>query len=127
MEPVIRRHEACAAVFADLHAFAFRTQNHPLRIFRVDQNCVDDPIARRSALPLSTFIGRLPQTARSAGIERIEMLRILLNQLRAPKNKRNAAITLPVLSRVNAVVNAGTSRGVHVRRIRWIDDDAHHV
>src|SRR5207245_11158469 len=95
MEPVIRRHEACAAVFADLHAFAFRTQNHPLRIFRVDQNCVDDPIARRSALPLSTFIGRLPQTPRSAAIERIEMLPIPLNPLLPPKNTQTAATTLP--------------------------------
>ena len=55
------------------------------------------------------------------------MLRILLDQLRAAEDERNALVLRPWLRAVRAVIDAGAGGGMHVFRIRRIDDDAHHV
>ncbi len=127
IKSVVRGHESCAAVFADLYTFPFGTEDHTLWILGIDQNCVHHPVARRSALPFATFIGGLPQAASGASIQSVRMLRILLDQLRAAKYEWYSGVALPVLSRVHAMINAGARCSMHIRRICWVDHDAHHV
>ena len=127
METGIGGNESCAAIFADLHAFALSSQNDALRILRIDQDRVYNPVAWCCALPLDAFIGSLPQTAGGAGIQRVRMLRILFDQLRATKDERNAAVTFPVLPSVHAVINPRARGSMYVRRICRIDHDAHHI
>jgi len=67
-----------SAIFADLYAFAFGSENHALRILWVDQDGIDHPIAGVVRLPLAAFIGGLPEAAGGAGIQSVRMLRILL-------------------------------------------------
>ena len=127
MEAIICGDECRAAVIADLHAFAFRSQNHALRIFGIDHNRVYNPVSRSSTFPFPAFVARLPESAGGASVQSVRMLRILLDQLRAAKNEWYTGVTLPVLSGINAVINAGARRSMHVGRIRWVDNNTHHV
>src|SRR5262249_18507962 len=103
---------------ADLHAFALGADDDALRMARIDQHGVDDPVKRSHALPLiGAFVGCFPESAGGSGIERLRILGILANQLCAAIDERDAAVTLPVLLRVRAAVDAGGSLRVLVRRI----------
>src|SRR5580765_682552 len=127
VEAVVAGDVRSTTVLTDLNAFAFGAQYDALRIFRIDQNCVDHPIAGSHPLPFATFVGGLPQAAGGAGVQSIGVLRILFDQLGAAEHERDATITLPVLSGVKAVVDARARRCVDVSRILWVDYDAHYV
>ena len=127
METNVRRRVGHAAVVADLNAFAFGPQNHALRILLVNDDRVDHPISRCQALPFRSFVRGLPQAAGRSRVQRICMLRILLQQLCAAEHERNSAVARPLRAAVHAVINARARRCVNVVRIRGVNHDAHHV
>ena len=128
MESRIRGAERCACVFRNLHALAFGADDDAVRIFRIDQNRVHDPLDRSQSLPLvDAFIGRLPKAAGRSGVERFRMLRILANELRTAIDERNARVALPRFAGIHTVVDAGARGCVDVRRIRRIHDNGHDV
>src|SRR5258707_14418183 len=92
VKSVVGGSKSNAAVFADLYAFALGSEDYSLRIFRIDQDRIHDPIAGRGALPFAAFVGGLPESARGARIKCVRMLRVLLNQLSTAKNKWDAAV-----------------------------------
>ncbi len=127
IESVVGSRECGAAIIADLYAFAFGSQDHALRILWIDQDGINHPIAGSGPLPFAAFIGGLPEATGGAGIQRVRMLRILFDQLGTAKYEWDASVAFPVLSRVHAVINAGTRSSVHVRGVRRVNHDAHHV
>src|SRR5215467_11162223 len=128
IEAVIGSSERSSAIVADLHTFALGANNQALRITRIDQYRIHDPIEWSHSLPLiHAFVRGLPETAGGPRVESVWMLRILADQLRPAIDKWDAAIALPGIARVQAVINAGASRRVQVRRIRRIDDHSHHI
>src|SRR3984893_3342979 len=95
-------------------------------MIRVDNDGVDNPIAGSDAFKI-IFVGGLPQAAGGSGVECLEVLGILANQLCSAEHEGNTFVLAPVLGAVHAVINTGAGSGVDIFRIGGIDDDAHDV
>src|SRR5215470_11897396 len=94
-EAVVSGLERCAAIIADLDAFAFRADDEFLRVLLIDDERVDDPVAWRYALEVFLVDG-LPQTTGGASIQRVGIRGIHANQLRAAEDVRNALVLNPL-------------------------------
>ncbi len=128
MEAGVRGGKRAARVFRDLHALAFRADDDAVRIFRIDQNRIHDPLDRSQALPLvDAFVGRLPEAAGRSGIKRIRMLRVLADKLGTAINERNPRVPLPRFAGIHAAVDAGARSCVDVRRVCSVHDNGHDV
>src|SRR5208337_5155131 len=102
----IRGRKSVAAVVADLHALPLRADDQLLRILRVNDQRVDNPVS--GAHPLEILVvHRLPQSAGGSRVKNTFVRGIHANQLRAAENARDALIFDPLRSTVRAVVDAG--------------------
>ena len=126
LESRVRRSEACASVGAHLNALAFRPNDYLLRILRIDDQRIDDPVSRTHPLEI-LLVHRLPQSTCRAGKKHGGICGILPDQLRAAERRGDALVFHPLHSAIGAVVDSRARRGMHVLRVCWVHDNAHHV
>jgi len=125
LEAVVRRSERRTAVRADLDAFALRSNDNFLRVLLVNDQCVDDPVARGHTFEILVIHG-LPETAGRPRVQNA-CIRGSIGSTAYGGTPKECPDISPTAAAIHAVIDPRTRRGMHAFHIRGIDDDAHHI
>src|SRR5712692_4396709 len=127
IEALIRGMKILTGVLAYINARSFDADHQPARRLRMDHQGFDGPRRRRNPGPGDAAVERFPKALGCGGIERLGLQRILKEQVRAVRGRRDAAELGPQGAAALAAVNAGASAGEDPLRLSLVYADTHHV